>query len=330
MVDLMGHQHLGGKTLLYILDGLWGFPLYGGELSRPAKWQNTPFNDDYPSSLLISQDPVAIDSVALDFLREEFGDNMGGAGLEGGIDDYLHEAALADNPPSGTFYDPEADGTSFGSLGVHEHWNNPSDKQYSRNLGLDEGIELIYMRAVLDHGTYHCDDGADNDGDGVTDFPEDPGCAEADDLSEMSPLLVCDDGADNDGDGRTDFDPFTFANPGDQYTLPSGSGDPACFDPRAAMEDPQCQDGINNDSGQDGLIDYDGGQSIWGYCTGEVGGCPANVSDPEDDGVANPDPQCVGAPWKNREARPSSCGIGVELALLLPPLMWVWRRRCPK
>jgi hypothetical protein len=98
------------------------------------------------------------------------------------------------------------------------------------------------------------------------------------------------------------------------------------------MENPKCQDGINNDTGQDtqGLIDYDGGQSIWGECTGVPGGCPANVSDPEGDGVANPDPQCVGTPWKNQESnsKPSySCGLSAELALLLPPLVWMWRRR---
>jgi hypothetical protein len=29
------------------------------------------------------------------------------------------------------------------SLGVHEHWNNPTDMQYSRNLGTGEGIELV-------------------------------------------------------------------------------------------------------------------------------------------------------------------------------------------
>ena len=31
------------------------------------------------------------------------------------------------------------------SLGVHEHWNNPQDKQYSRNLGTGDGIELIKL-----------------------------------------------------------------------------------------------------------------------------------------------------------------------------------------
>ena len=145
LVDLMGHEHLGGKTMLFILDGLWGFPWHGSS-SRPTKWQNIPFDDDYPSSILMSQDMVAIDSVALDFLRAEFADNMGGGRkARGAIDDYLHEAALANDPCSGTIYDPEADGIPLDSLGVHEHWNNPLDKEYSRNLdpNLAGGIELI-------------------------------------------------------------------------------------------------------------------------------------------------------------------------------------------
>jgi hypothetical protein len=66
-----------------------------------------------------------------------------------GADDYLHEAALADNPPSGTFYDPDhpVNTTRLASLGVHEHWNNAQDKQYSRNLGKREGIELVRVQA---------------------------------------------------------------------------------------------------------------------------------------------------------------------------------------
>ena len=62
-----------------------------------------------------------------------------------GTTDYLVEAALADNPRSGMFYDPNHRGneTRLTSLGVHEHWNNPNDKQYSRNLGTGEGIELV-------------------------------------------------------------------------------------------------------------------------------------------------------------------------------------------
>lgn len=142
MVDMMGHRELGGKTMLNILDGLWGFDRHGTG-SAPIQWQMDPFNGDYPSSLLLSQDPVAIDSVGLDFLRAEFADNMGGTAITGAIDDYMHEAAMADSPPSGTVYDPEGDGTTLASLGVHEHWNDPVERLYTRNLNKGSGIELV-------------------------------------------------------------------------------------------------------------------------------------------------------------------------------------------
>ena len=66
-----------------------------------------------------------------------------------GTDDYLHEAAQANNPPSGTFYDPDHSGNvkRLASLGVHEHWNNPREKKYSRNLGTGNGIELVAVKA---------------------------------------------------------------------------------------------------------------------------------------------------------------------------------------
>ncbi len=133
LVDITGHEHLGGKTVLYLVDGLWGGPSSG---ARPIKWQSAPFDNDWPSSVFVSQDPVAIDSVELDFVRTEWN-------IIDYADDYLHESALADDPPSGTFYDPEGDGTRLVSLGVHEHWNNAIDKQYSRNLGSGTGIELV-------------------------------------------------------------------------------------------------------------------------------------------------------------------------------------------
>ena len=66
----------------------------------------------------------------------------------GNVDNYLHEAAMAHDPASGTVYDPEGDGVALASLGVHEHWNNPIDKQYSGNLGAAGGIELVTPQMV--------------------------------------------------------------------------------------------------------------------------------------------------------------------------------------
>jgi len=135
LVDLLGHPELGGKTLLCLVDGLFAGRNWS---SDPRKWNMPPFNGDWPSSILVSQDQVAIDCVCFDFLWLEWRDHAGILGA----DDYLVEAALADDPPSGTFYDPDGDGVALGSLGVHEHWNNPLHKQYSRNLGTGDGIEL--------------------------------------------------------------------------------------------------------------------------------------------------------------------------------------------
>lgn len=138
-VDLMGHAHLGGKTVLYLIDGLLTgkHPMDG----EPRKMATPPFNGNWPQSVFASQDPVAIDSVGFDFLYAEFDD----CPRWRGVDDFLHEAALASNPGSGTFYDPDhATPTKrMASLGVHEHWNSPKQKQYSRNLGSGPGIELI-------------------------------------------------------------------------------------------------------------------------------------------------------------------------------------------
>lgn len=143
LVDLMGHKHIGGKTLLYFIDGLYAARHQAGNI--PIKWETAPFNDDWTSSLFVSLDPVAIDSVGFDFIYAEWPENPGPASA--GTDDYLHEAALADHPPSGTFYDPNHKGNvaRLQSLGIHEHWNNPVEKAYSRNLNTGYGIELVKL-----------------------------------------------------------------------------------------------------------------------------------------------------------------------------------------
>jgi hypothetical protein len=141
LVDYMGHKDMGGKTVLNIIDGIWGGREFWGKI---FKWDMEPFNGDYPSSIFLSQDAVAIESVAYDFMLEEFKDKPGDDfPLMAGVDDYLYQAADKSYWPAGLQYDPEKDGTPIGSLGVYEHWNNAAEKKYSRNLNTGEGIELV-------------------------------------------------------------------------------------------------------------------------------------------------------------------------------------------
>ena len=110
LVDLMGHAHLGGKTVLYLVDGL-----FSGVHPRdpvPQRMQSAPFNGQWSCSLLASQDPVAIDSVGFDFLWREWPDfaaqgrrgrlpARGGAGERSAVRDVLRsQPCHADQAPA--------------------------------------------------------------------------------------------------------------------------------------------------------------------------------------------------------------------------------------
>jgi hypothetical protein len=143
-VDLMGHELIGKNTLIFLLDALWA----GSEaVDPPTKWDLTPFNGDWTSSLFASQDMVAIESVGYDFLSAEYNGEDGKVNYPNmpGTDDYLHQAADSTWWPEDISYDPEGDGTHLQSLGVHENWNNSIDKQYTRDLETGNGIELIQI-----------------------------------------------------------------------------------------------------------------------------------------------------------------------------------------
>ena len=102
---------------------------------------------------------------------------------------------------------------------------------------------------------------------------------------EIRPILpLCQDGQDNDDDGLVDY-----------------PNDPGCLDADSWTESPACDDGSDNDL--DGFVDWDGG------------------------GVGDPDPDCVGKPARNDETPPGSCGVGLELAVLVPAWWRVRRRR---
>jgi uncharacterized protein (DUF362 family) len=146
LVDIMGSEQLGGKTLLYLIDGL-----YAGNHNNdtvPHKWNIAPFNGGWTSSVFASQDPVAIESVLFDLFQLD--EDAYQYPKIAGAEDYLIEAAMADNPPSGTFYDPNHSTPTqrLQSLGVLEHWNNSVDRKYSRNLGTGNGIELIFVDKI--------------------------------------------------------------------------------------------------------------------------------------------------------------------------------------
>jgi hypothetical protein len=86
----------------------------------------------------------------------------------------------------------------------------------------------------IDVGLPACNDGVDNDSDGLTDFPLDPGCQL---LASESEDPICDDGIDNDSDSLTDF-----------------PADPGCKNGYANIENPECSDGLDNDT--DGKTDF--------------------------------------------------------------------------
>lgn len=146
LTDIMGHEKLGLNTVLFVVDGLWG----GTEATdMPVHWKSAPFNDDFPNSLFVSQDEVAVQSVCIDFLRAEANVNsyFKDRPFFPAVDDFLHQAADKTNWPTGITYDPEGDGSEMpSSLGVHEHWNNDTDKKYSKNLDANaSGIEMFSM-----------------------------------------------------------------------------------------------------------------------------------------------------------------------------------------
>jgi len=149
-VDLMGSKYLGQNSMIFIVEALFG----GGssEIMGPVKYFMPPFNGDWCNSIFMSLDPVAIESIGYDFLRAEFnGINQHDSVNNDwenivnmyGVEDYIHQAADPKRWPEGVIYDPDNSGKPIPVLGIHEHWNNPIDKQYTRNLGTGNGIELV-------------------------------------------------------------------------------------------------------------------------------------------------------------------------------------------
>jgi hypothetical protein len=174
-----------------------------------------------------------------------------------------------------------------------------------------------------------CNDGIDNDGDGETDFPNDPGCASEVDNAETDSETECDDGIDNDGDGFIDFpsDPGcgslvdNLEDPAcDDWIDNDGDGlidfpdDPSCDASSGASEvSPMaCDDGVDSDG--DGLIDLNDPGCEDGLSIHENPACDDDHDNDGDGlldwdgaGVGAPDPECVGAPFAKSEDGSPPC-----------------------
>jgi len=157
LVDMASSPNLGGKTILFVLDGLYcgrkwrSYPIHFP--NPPFKNKATPYeNPEWPSCVLASLDEVAIESVGLDILYAQSKNNIEPTYhnvprilFRDNTADYLYEMATPDHAPSGTKY--MQGGKQVRSLGVHEHWDNDLTMRYSRNLDPKKGagIEFIYI-----------------------------------------------------------------------------------------------------------------------------------------------------------------------------------------
>lgn len=138
-VDLLGCPNLGRKTILNIVDGIYGMQTNVGQ-PRADRDRWRMFGGEWSACYFMSLDPVAIESVCMDFLFAEFGANLGFSGAPAfpkgssrNCDNYLREAARGENAKLGPY---RPNGVATGSLGVFEHWNNDKERKYTK-------IELI-------------------------------------------------------------------------------------------------------------------------------------------------------------------------------------------
>ncbi|MEM4260290.1 MAG: hypothetical protein QXG00_03565, partial [Candidatus Woesearchaeota archaeon] len=131
-----------------------------------------------------------------------------------------------------------------------------------------------------------CNDGIDNDGDGFIDYPSDNKCRNIFDHTE---LFDCNDGIDNDEDNTTDYGveniPDENNNPDERIRI-----DLECDNYDDPSEKPQCSDGIDNDG--DGFIDLDDNECDDLNDNIEASGCVDRMDNDYDDYADAEDPGC--------------------------------------
>jgi hypothetical protein len=127
--------------------------------------------------------------------------------------DGQHEADVVNGDSGGAAF--TGSGTAAELIGIlfarGTYLEQPPDASFmsSRWQAGDAGfiVDLFAYRndilAIIDQPD--CNDGLDDDGDGLTDYPDDPGCTDAFDVDERGASFECDNGLDDDGDGLIDF-----------------------------------------------------------------------------------------------------------------------------
>lgn len=143
---------------------------------------------------------------------------------------------------SGNRVDQEGNTTNSNPAACEDGIDNDGDGQ--TDFPNDPGCLAAIDNDETDPPAPACSDGQDNDRDGFTDFPADPGCLDGDDVDETDPPpAACADGQDNDGDGFIDFGTGPGNDPGCESANDNDETDP-----------PQCNDGLDNDG--DGETDF--------------------------------------------------------------------------
>jgi len=177
--------------------------------------------------------------------------------------------------------------------------------KYLANLLNDVAGTNYYVPA---YSSPICNDGIDNDGDGLTDYPNDPGCSSVDDTTELG-SNECDDGIDNDGDGLIDTNDVGCSSPSGLDE--TNCGDSICEGGETPVSCPsdcpvfECNDGIDNDG--DSLIDFPndpGCLSATDDDETDVSGPTTLVEDGFESGLGDWTLSGVGTPWSQQSDNP--------------------------